>query len=63
MTRIGAFEHKGRFFILAAFVILLVGSFFLRSGVNITYSLSDYNEVNKHFQYLQSHRGPVRQCR
>ena len=49
MTKIGAFEHRGRFFILAAFVILLAGSFFLRSGVNITYSLADYNEVNKHF--------------
>ena len=49
MTKIGAFEHKGRFFILAAFVILLVGSFFLRANVNITYSLADYNEVNKHF--------------
>ncbi len=49
MTRIGAFEHKSRYFILIGFVILLVGSFFLRSGVNITYSLAEYQEVNKHF--------------
>ena len=49
LTKIGTFEHKGRYFILAAFVLLLVGSFFLRSNVNITYSLADYNEVNKHF--------------
>lgn len=49
MTKIGAFEHKGRYAILAVFVLLLVGSFFLRNNVNITYSLSDYNEVNKHF--------------
>ncbi|MBE0601496.1 MAG: MMPL family transporter [Firmicutes bacterium] len=49
MTRIGAFAHKGRFFILIAFVILLVGSFFLRSGVNVTYSLAEYNAANKHF--------------
>ena len=49
MTKIGAFEHKGRYIILAVFVLLLVGGFFLRNNVNITYSLSDYYEVNRHF--------------
>ncbi|HPJ03805.1 MAG TPA: MMPL family transporter [Candidatus Limiplasma sp.] len=49
MTKVGAFEHKGRYVILAVFVLLLVGSFFLRNNVNITYSMADYYEVNKHF--------------
>ena len=49
MTKIGAFEHKARYAILGVFVLLLVGGFFLRSNVNITYSLSDYYEVNKYF--------------
>ena len=49
MTKIGAFEHKARYALLIVFVLLLVGSFFLRNNVNITYSLSDYYEVNKHF--------------
>jgi uncharacterized protein len=49
MTKIGTFEHKGRYAILAVFVLLLVGSFFLRNNLNVTYSLSDYYEVNKHF--------------
>ena len=34
---------------LGVFVLLLIGSFFLRSNVNITYSLADYYDVNKHF--------------
>ncbi|MFH1513173.1 MAG: MMPL family transporter [Bacillota bacterium] len=50
MTKIGAFEHKGRYVILAVFVLLLAGSFFLRNNVNITYSLSDYYAVNKQFE-------------
>ncbi len=50
MTKIGAFEHKGRYVILAVFVLLLVGSFFLRNNVDITYTLSDFYDVNKHFQ-------------
>ena len=49
MTRVGAFEHKNRYVILGVFVLLLVGSFFLRNNVNITYSLSDYYEVNRQF--------------
>ena len=49
MTKIGAFEHKGRYIILAVFVLLLVGGFFLRNNVNITYSMSDYYEVNEQF--------------
>ncbi|MBN1777320.1 MAG: MMPL family transporter [Clostridiales bacterium] len=49
MTKVGAFEHKGRYAILAVFVLLLAGSFFLRNGVDITYSMSNYYEVNKHF--------------
>ena len=50
MKKIGAFEHKARYVILAVFVLLLVGSFFLRNSVNITYSMSDYYTVNEHFQ-------------
>ncbi len=49
MTKIGAFEHKGRFVILIVFVLLLAGSFLLRNNVDITYSLSDYYDVNNHF--------------
>jgi uncharacterized protein len=49
MTKVGAFEHKNRYVILIVFALLLVGSFFLRNSVNITYSLSDYYEVNQHF--------------
>ena len=49
MTKIGAFEHKARYVILIVFVLLLTGSFLLRNNVSITYSMSDYYEVNEHF--------------
>ncbi|HPF87928.1 MAG TPA: efflux RND transporter permease subunit [Candidatus Limiplasma sp.] len=49
MVKVGAFEHKGRYVILAVFALLLVGSFFLRNNVDITYSMSNYYEVNDVF--------------
>ena len=49
MVGVGKFAYKGRYIILAVFVLLLAGSFMLRNNVNITYSLSQYYDVNKHF--------------
>jgi len=50
MTWIGSFAHKARYGILIVFVLLLGGSLLLRNSVNITYSMADYYEVNKHFR-------------
>ena len=49
MGKVAAFSYRGRFVMLLAFVALFVGAFFLRGGVEITYTVGDYDLVRMTF--------------
>lgn len=49
MNKIASFGYSARIFISVGFVILFAGAFFLRSNVNITYTMGGFDRVNQVF--------------
>lgn len=49
MNKIASLSYAFRYVIVIIFIILFVGSFFLKGNVGITYTMADYYEINKIF--------------
>lgn len=49
MDKLGSFSYKARYVISVVFVVLLVGSFFLKGNVSIDYTMANFNEINEIF--------------
>lgn len=49
MDAVAAFSYRGRYVICVVFVLLFAGSFLLKGNVSITYTMSEYYEIDRIF--------------